>query len=314
MAYTLDPEIAAGLAGMADPGVSLPLPPRGDWKALRAFAAAPMAMMTDLPLAPDVHIKLFSTQTKDGAQIELRWYTKKNAPAGAAVVYAHGGGMIVGSAAMFDAVVTEYVTITGVPFLSVDYRLAPEAQGTALVEDAFAGLSWLIANASALGVDPARIAVMGDSAGGGIAAGVAILARDQGITLARQILIYPMLDDRNLTPDPAFDPFATWNFDNNFTAWSALLGDALGRDTVPPVVAPARLKNFAGLAPAYIEVGELDIFRDEDISYARRLAAAGISTELHVHPGAPHAFERLVPHAQVSQRAMADRMRVLRSL
>jgi acetyl esterase/lipase len=315
MAYALDPEIAAIFTAMAEQGISLPVPPRGDWRALRDIFTASMEQgMSANPLSPDVQITSFSTKTQDDTEIELRWYVKKKAPSGPAVVYAHGAGMILGSALLYDPVVSEYVAATGVPFLSVDYRLAPEVRGTTLAEDTFAGLSWLITNASRLKVDTARIAIMGDSAGGGIAAGTAILARDRGISLARQILIYPMLDDGNFTPDPTFGSYTTWTFDNNFTGWSSLLGDELGSDTVSPVAVPARLNDFTGLAPAYVEVGELDIFRNEDIAYAHRLATAGIPVELHVHAGAPHGFERMAPHSQVAQRAMADRIRTIKSI
>ncbi|HNM93171.1 MAG TPA: alpha/beta hydrolase fold domain-containing protein, partial [Mycobacterium sp.] len=155
-----------------------------------------------------------------------------------------------------------------------------------------------------------------DSAGGGLAAGVALLARDRGgPALALQLLIYPMLDDRTRTPSPELAPeFLTWNYEDNLTGWTALLGAAAGGDDVPVYAAPARAADLAGLPPAYLDVGDLDIFRDEDIDYARRLSAAGVATELHVHPGCPHAFEGLAPGADVSRRVIADRVRRLRSL
>jgi acetyl esterase/lipase len=196
----------------------------------------------------------------------------------------------------------------------VGYRLAPEATGTMLAEDVFAGLTWLIEHAPELGVDPARIAVMGDSGGGAPAAGAAILARDRHIPVARQILVYPMLDDRNLTPDTEREPFLTWTYDNNFTAWNAVLGADLGSENVPPAAAPGRLKDFTGLASAYIDVGELDIFRDEAISYAQNLARAGVSIELHVHPGVPHGWERFAPRSASGSRAMQDRARAVASV
>jgi acetyl esterase/lipase len=311
MAYTLDPEIAAALA--ANGGGHMP--PRGDWKTLRKAAADISAKVMGLVQpAPDVAITTSSVKSLDGADIGLRWYQRKDSVGGPAVVYAHGGGMIIGSAEMYDPIVAAYVSLTGVPFLSVDYRLAPEVQGTTLVEDTFAGLAWLCATAPQLGVDRNRIAVMGDSAGGGVAAGVAIAARDRQIKLARQILIYPMLDDRNTKPDPALEPVATWTYDNNLTGWSALLGSSVGGTSVSPLAAPARLTTFSGLAPAYIEVGELDIFRDESMRYAMQIAAAGISVELHVHPGATHGYDRLAPSAQLTVRAMADRLRIIKGL
>lgn len=164
---------------------------------------------------------------------------------------------------MYDAVVSAYVTATGVPFLSVNYRLVPEVHATTLAEDAFAGVTWLIAHASQLRVDPHRIAIMGDS--GGVAAGAAIVARERQVALAQQILIYPMLDDRNLVPNTLPAQFATWTYEQNETAWNAVLDGKQGSETVSPIADPARLIGFGGLALAYIEVGDLDIFRDEDI-------------------------------------------------
>jgi acetyl esterase/lipase len=231
------------------------------------------------------------------------------------VVYTHGGGMLGGSVDLYDEVVSWYVAHSGVPFLSVELRLAPEATSpTSLAEDVYSGLTWLIAHADNLGVDPSLIAVMGDSGGGGPTAGAAILARDRGVALAKQILVYPMLDDRNTVPGPVPSELLIWGYDNNYTGWVTLLGNELGTESVSPVAAPARLTDFGGLAPAYIDVGDLDIFRDESIAYAAGLARAGIPVELHVHPGCPHGFERFVPNAGVAQRVMADRARAVASI
>ena len=314
MAYTLDPEIAAAMAAASESGAPQ-LPPRGDWEVLREAADAISEMVMGLVQpSPDVDIAHFTTKSRDGADIELRWYTKQGGASGPAVVYAHGGGMIIGSAEMYDPIVAEYVSLTGVPFLSVDYRLAPEVQGTTLVEDTFVGLAWLLENGSRLGIDSRRVAVMGDSAGGGIAAGVAIAARDRGIDLARQLLIYPMLDDRNIDPDPHLEPYMTWTYENNLAGWGALLGNELGSPAVSPLAAPARLADFSRLAPAYIEMGELDIFRNESIHYGQRIAAAGVQLEFHVHPGAPHGYDRRAPQSKLARRAMADRKRVIESI
>ncbi len=211
--------------------------------------------------------------------------------------------------------VSRYVAHTGVSMLSLDYRLAPEHPHPTPVEDAYTGLLWLTAHADELGVDLDRIAVMGDSAGGGIAAAVAILRRDRlGPPLARQILLYPMLDDRTATPDPYIAPFAGWSYEDNVTGWTALLGDHAGGPNVEASAAPARLTDATGLPPAYIEVGQLDIFRDEAIRYALTLSHAGVPIELHVHPGVPHEYDAIAFDADVSQRARADRHRVLKSL
>lgn len=316
MPFTIDPEVGAGLAVLLAAAGDAPLPPAGDVATRRqAIEALQTAMHGSLPTPADVVVQDFETTAEDGATLALRWYAKTGTPPGSAVLYAHGGGMILSNVGIYDGPVSRYVSASGVPFLSVEYRYAPEFPAPTPVTDCYAGLEWLVAHAAELGVDPARIALMGDSGGGGVAASLAIYARDQGgPALAKQILIYPMLDDRNTTPDPELTPFATWTYDDNATGWGALLGDAVGGPEGSPYGAAARLEDFSGLPPAYIEVGELDIFRDEDLAYAQRLVAAGISTELHLHPEVPHAFEVLVPGAAISARAGADRHRVLGSL
>lgn len=315
MTYRMDSEVAVALSALVAQMGGAPVPKRGDWKALRDRGNAMHAVWAAAaPPYPGVEIKSYFTQSIDGAKIEIRWYEKKGAQPGSAVVYAHGGGMILSDVDKYDSVVAAYVDATGVPFLSVNYRLAPESHGTMLAGDVFAGLTWLVEHALELGLDLGRVAIMGDSAGGGIAASVAILARDRNVNLAKQILIFPMLDDRNMGPNPSLEPFLTWTYDNNFTGWSAVLGEDIGSENVSPIVAPARLKDFRGLAAAYIEVGELDIFRDEAVAYGQRLALANVPVELHVHSGAPHGFERFAPSSKLAMRAMEDRMRVIASI
>jgi acetyl esterase/lipase len=306
-------------AAMASAGAQRPEPAkRGDWQALRANGEASLALAeATLPEQPGVSRTDYATRSRDGAEVALRWYSpadRNPGEPGSAVVYLHGGGMIMGTVALYDRFVAAYAADSGVPVLAVDYRRAPEHPHPAPVEDAYAGLAWLAAQSGELGVDPQRIALMGDSGGGGIAAGTALLARERGAAVARQILIYPMLDDRTLVPDPALVPFAGWSYDDNYTGWHALLGDKAGADDVPETAAPARAASLAGLPAAYVEVGELDIFRDESIEYARWLAAAGTSVELHVRPGCPHGFDRMPADLDVVRRSHADRLRVLRSI
>lgn len=270
---------------------------------------------TAQPVADTVDITDHEVTTGDGTAIRARWYLSPASVSRAAVLYLHGGGMIVGSVPIFDGPVSRYVASTGVPMLSVYYRLAPEHPHPTPVEDAYTGLLWLAAHADELGVDADRIAVMGDNAGGGIAAAVAILSRDRrGPAIARQILLYPMFDDRTTTPDPYIAPFAAWSYDDNVTGWTALLGDRAGGPDVEASAAPARLTDATGLPPAYIEVGQLDIFRDETIRYALTLSQAGVPVELHVHPGVPHEYDAIACDADVSRRALADRHRLLKSL
>lgn len=309
-AMELDPEIVPELQKRAVAKVGTAPPGRGDALGLRALIEARQAeSYAALPPAPDVAV------TRHHADdVELRWYTPAGGGTGAAVVYLHGGGMIAGTLDGYDPLLRHYTRLTGTPFLAVGYRRAPEHAGTRPAQDAFAALRWLIAQAAALGVDARRIALMGDSGGGGIAAGAAILARREGVSVARQVLVYPMLDDRTVTADPVLASTATWSYDDNWTAWTAVLGADRGGPDVSAVAAPARLTDLAGLPPAYVEVGELDIFRDECLAFAARLLGAGVSCELHVRPGAPHGFEWLAKDAGVSRRAVTDRVRVLRSL
>jgi acetyl esterase/lipase len=316
MAFRLDPEVAAALAPMAAAAQGVAPPAVGDIATRRATTEAMMRHAAEArPMPGSVRMTDEKLLTADGAELLLRWYSKDAAAPGSAAVYFHGGGMIMGDVDLFDGPVARYVDATGVPLLSVDYRVAPEHPHPVPVEDCYLGLRWLADHAGELGVDPARIAVMGDSAGAGLAAAVALMARDRGgPRIARQVLMYPMLDDRTVAADAAIAPFAVWTYDDNITGWSALLGDGAGGNGTSPYAAPARASDLGGLPPLYLEVGELDIFRDEGIDYVRRTADAGTSVELHVRPGVPHHFDSLAPDSDVARRAYADRVRVLRSL
>lgn len=313
MAFQIDPEIAAAMAPRMAALADITLPAAGDVAGRRTMIEQIMADVSAAqPMPDDVTTTDFHATAADGAAILLRWYVKDGAQPGPAALYIHGGGMILGNVGLYDGPVARYVSRSGTSLLSVEYRYAPEHPHPIPVEDCYAGLQWLHAHAAELGVDPARIAIMGDSGGGGLAAGLAILARDRGgPAIARQILVYPMLDDRNTVPDPELVPFLAWSYDDNVTGWGALLGDAAGGPDVSPYAAPARLTDATGLPPAYIEVGQLDIFRDEDIAYAVLLGRAGVEVELHLHPGAPHAFEGFAFASAVAKRSAADRVRVL---
>lgn len=312
MAIALDSEVAAALqAAAATSGVPTATE-RGDVWTLRAVIDATLAIdHGKLPDSTAVRRSDHVVEADDGCAVAMRWYLPDNRVSTSAVVYAHGGGMISGSLELYDPVIAHYAELTGVAFLSVDYRLAPEATGDAPVKDVYAALAWLVREADALGVDRERIAIMGDSAGGGLAAGAAILARDHGIALAHQILIYPMLDSRTLVPDPHLTATATWTYDDNFTGWNALLPEGVD---VSPLSSPSHLEDFFDLAPTFIDVGDLDIFRDESIDYALGLLRAGVPCELHVRTGAPHAFEWIAPEAAVSRRSTEDRLRVIKAL
>ncbi|TVY99605.1 alpha/beta hydrolase [Trebonia kvetii] len=317
MTFTLDAEVAAVLQAALEENGPPPAWPAGDVQARRVALDAMLDYFNNQaqPPAQDVEITDHQVTAADGATLLARWYRLPSSDVGAAVLYLHGGGMILGSVPIFDGPVSRYVARTGVPMLSVQYRLAPEHPHPVPVEDAYAGLAWLAGHAAELGIDPGRIAVMGDSAGGGLAAGVAIVSRDrQGPAIAGQLLLYPMLDDRTTAPDPFIAPFAGWSYGDNATGWDALLGAGHENRDVDPAAAPARLKDARSLPPAYIEVGQLDVFRDEALRYALTLSQAGVPVELHMHPGVPHEYDAIAFDADVSLRAQADRSRVLRSL
>ena len=223
------------------------------------------------------------------------------------IYHIHGGGYVAGKASDLEPVHRPLAASLGCAIVSVDYRLAPETPFPGPLEDCYAGLAWTFGEAEALGLDTARIGVMGESAGGGLAAALALLARDRGeYRLAFQHLIYPMIDDRTCTNEP--HPFAgefLWHAHNNRFGWTSLLGQAPGGEGVPPYAAPARATDLAGLPPAFISTGALDLFLEEDMDYARRLLRAGVPTELHVYPGAFHAFD-MMEGAAVADQARRD--------
>ncbi|NUW40609.1 alpha/beta hydrolase [Nonomuraea rhodomycinica] len=226
----------------------------------------------------------------------------------------HGGGMVFGRPEMDDGLLAGYVERLGCVAVSVDYRLAPEHPHPAPVEDCYAGLVWTAANAAGLGADPSRLAVAGMSAGGGLAAATALLARDRGgPAVAFQLLAGPMLDDRGVTPSSRrLADAPLWDGAANAFGWRALLGDRAGGADVSPYAAPARAADLAGLPPAFVDVTELEIFRDEALDYARRLAEAGVSTEFHLYPGGFHGFDVLLPDTELGRAVSATRLAALR--
>jgi acetyl esterase/lipase len=226
-----------------------------------------------------------------------------------ALVYAHGGGFVAGSLDLYDADCRRFAAEVGAVVVSVDYRLAPEHPFPAGLEDCYAALLWVAENADELGVDTDRIAVGGESAGGGLSAGLALLARDRGgPRLCLQLLCIPELDDRLDTESMGAlgvgTPITT--FANGEISWNCYLGEGVrGTDQASPYAAPARATELAGLPPAVVTAYELDALRDEGIAYAQRLLAAGVPTELHVYPGAFHACTWL-SHTAIAQKILAD--------
>ena len=296
-----DPELATALAAWPEPPVSMTpatIPARRAQPRI-----PPEEIIADRPVvyadrtipgpagAPDLTVTILQRPDRR--------------PGGPAVYYIHGGGMIFPDRWVGIPKVLDWITDLDAVMISVEYRVAPEHPYPAPLDDCYAGLLWTAAQAGELGYDPARLAIAGASAGGGLTAGVTLRARDEkGPALAAQVLIYPMLDDRNETTSSyQFDGFGPWDRTSNDTGWDAYLGDRRRTAGVPVYAAPARATDLSGLPPTFIDVGSAEVFRDEDVAYASQIWADGGVCELHVWPGGYHGFDLAAPGT-----ALADAM------
>jgi acetyl esterase/lipase len=244
--------------------------------------------------APDVMVRLYRPARVSNPAPLFYWI--------------HGGGMVLGKVEHDDDLCMARAERLNVLVASVEYRLAPEHPFPAPVEDSHAGLAWINANAARFGIRRERIAIGGASAGGGIAAGLALMARDRAeVEISFQFLVYPMIDDRNVTESShaIVDP-RLWNRTANALGWNAYLAGRAGDADVSPYAAPARATDLAGLPPAYINVGDLDLFLDEDVAYAQALGRAGVAAELHIYPGAFHGSNMFVSRSPLSKRWRDD--------
>jgi len=293
----LDPEIASALAELNLKFDTL------SHKTLPRIRKG-LAALPPLPVSDDVSRVDHVIPTR--TEVSVRAHRPVDATGELSCIYwIHGGGMVVGSNVNDDPRFDGWCPHLNCAAVSVEYGLAPENVYPKPLEDCYAGLRWVYENADALGIDPTKIGIGGASAGAGLAAGLALLVRDRGeIPLAFQALIYPMLDDRQVTISSAWiDP--VWPPNSNRFGWDCYLGD-IPSDDVPAYAAPARAADLSGLPPAFISVGALDGFCDEDVDYATRLRHAGVPVELHVYPGAPHGFDSLTPNTNVARQANED--------
>lgn len=226
------------------------------------------------------------------------------------IVGIHGGGYVLGSYDMDDATFDDWCQSLGIVGVSVEYRLAPEHPYPIPLEDCYTALKWAHDEAEALGIDRGRIGIRGISGGGGLAAGLALLARDRGeVPVAFQLLDCPMIDDRQQTPSSQQEGLPVWSRSANEFGWRSYLGDLYGADQVPYAAAPGRasIADLEGLPPAFVSVGSVDGFHDEDVLYALRLNQADVPTELHVYPGASHAYQAAVG-SRISQQSRRDQL------
>lgn len=254
-------------------------------------------------------------ESSDGARIEVRVHGlgRRSAEPCPALLHLHGGGYVLGNAAMMDRVNARRARALRCVVVSVDYRLAPEFPYPAPLADCYAALRWLASQADRFGVDRQRIAVVGESAGAGLAAALALYARDRGgPPIAHQHLLYPMLDDRTAVRSaPETLGQFVWNNEQNRFAWGAFLGAMPGGEAVSPYAAPARADSLANLPPAYIAVGALDLFLGECLDYVRRLAEQGTPVEARIYPGLFHAAEVFAPSVEISRRFSRDSRRAM---
>ncbi|WP_410657061.1 alpha/beta hydrolase [Amycolatopsis sp. lyj-112] len=298
-----DPELAAALEGL----------PSGPPLSADSLASVRQAMADGNPSCAEAigdRDLVWEDRTVPGTDVVVTIVKPRNGKPGAPGFYnIHGGGMVLDDRFADLPRMVPLVEEFGFVAVTVEYRLAPEHPHPAPLEDCYAGLTWMAENAAELGFDPAKLIVGGGSAGGGLSAGITLLARDRrGPALAGQLLLCPMIDSGNDSASTVeFAERGVWGRAANEFGWRSLLNGQTS-----PYATPTTAPDLAGLPPAFIEVGAAEIFRDEDVDYARRLWQAGVPAELHVWAGAYHGFDRIAPDSEVTRAALAARASWLR--
>ncbi|VUC23511.1 unnamed protein product [Clonostachys rosea] len=306
----MDPELAEAMA----PFAAAPKPDFKDALQIRAANSAVAAVtFMAVPFPEGIEETSHSITSPDrSTSIEVHRFLPRVVKDGPgphrAVVFAFGGGFISGSVQEFRSFIGKAAVETQSQYFGVQYRYAPEHPFPAGAEDFFSAIKWVQEHAAEFNVDPARVIVHGHSAGAGLAAGVALMARDKGLSppLAGQVLKYPMLDDRtSLSDDHPLSPFLSWSDKANKIGWQAYLGGKEQSErtegTISPYAAPARADDLSGLPKTFIEVGGLDLFRDEIIAYVARLTSANVEVEFHLYPGLFHAYDGLAPNITLAK-------------
>lgn len=306
--HLVDPELLPLIEAM--PTVTLSAENLG---VIRQARDAMLAMLPPFPESVAVEER-FIPGPEGAPDVRVKVYRKKSGAAShPAILHLHGGGYIMGNPEFMGPQCALWADVFDAVVVAPAYRLAPETAFPGNVEDAYAALAWAVKHAGELGIDTTRIAVAGESAGGGLAAALALLVRDRGeYRFCHQQLIFPMIDDRTAVCaglSPMYGEYV-WNNGSNHFGWSSLLGKAPGSADVSPYAAAARAEDVSGLPPVFMATGALDLFTEENLDYAKRLMAAGVPVELHVYPGAPHAFMQY-PGVAVTKQYMRDAMAAL---
>ncbi len=308
-----DPELSAGLAGFEEAIGAITL---DDIPATRQMLTGILeAMSSQAPEIPGVLVSDHHAPGPEGdPDVFVRVYQpEKRLDELPALLWIHGGGYVLGDVAGDDLKAKSLCLALNCVVASVEYRLAPEHPYPAPLEDCYAALKWVAANTYKFGIKEDKIAIGGASAGGGLAAGLGLLARDRGeVNVCYQLLIYPMIDDTNVEQASDSVPDAPlWTRANNLIGWRSYLGQEPGSDGISQYAAPSRAEDLSGLPPTYIGVGTPDLFRDEDIDFAQRLMKAGVPTELHVYADGFHGFDGFAPESDAAQRFSGEQIKLL---
>jgi len=314
--HQVQPELRPGLAALRSAMVTPDRRPEV-LAALRGTRLGSLSEDASEPVEGNLGVAVceHAVRRADGSMLKLRSFIPQSTTDLPGILYIHGGGMIRGSIDREHASALQMAANVGAAVVSVEYRLAPEHPHPAPVDDCYAALLWLEQNANELRVDRDRLAVAGASAGGGLATAVALQARDrQGPVLRLQALTSPMLDDRTpQAPDDLFDGIPGWNNAMNEFGWTCLLGEGAGLRDTDAYAAPARARHLNGLPPTFLMLGQLEVFRQEALAFAMRLALDDVPVELHMFPGAYHGWEPLNPNASVSRAGSLLREKALRT-
>lgn len=301
MKSRVHPEFLAGLEAFADFDFKVE-----DLPAMRAGMAQMTQSLTSTETV-DILDKMITGI--DENDIRIRIYKPVHQETELPVLlWIHGGGYIIGSIEDNDSLCVQVVKMANCVVVSVDYRLAPEHSYPAPLEDCYSVLKWIADNSTKLNIVVDRIGVAGASAGGGLTAGLTLLARDRAYpSICFQMPLYPMINDGNNTPSAnEITEGMIWNQKTNDFGWKCYLGDLYGSDSVPIYAAPARAEDYSNLPYTYTCVGQLDPFRDETLSYVAKLAQAGVDVEFHLYPGAYHGFEALNPQSELAQQVVRE--------